>query len=171
MSGHFLSASGSFMRHVMPEPNSGCWLWDGAVFVRKDRRIPYGKAVVGRKQMAAHRRSWQLFRGEIPAGLYVCHKCDIPLCVNPDHLFLGTQFDNMADMIAKGRDTNKRATLRAQRSGDGCPTRKLSSADVREIRKLATPGTLSHRSIGAQFGVSQTQISRIIRGVRWGSVA
>ena len=76
-----------FMRHVSPEPNSGCWLWCGAV--RKDG---YGVAGTGsrlhgsRRIPAAHRFSWELHRGPIPVGQWVLHKCDVKICVNPDHL-------------------------------------------------------------------------------------
>lgn len=74
-----------------------CWLWTGAVagYPGND----YGAFNKGK----AHRFSWELHRGPIPAGLFVLHKCDVTRCVRPDHLFLGTQKDNMQDMVAKGR--------------------------------------------------------------------
>lgn len=84
----------------MPEPNSGCWLWLGA----NDNRFGYGKFCFrGRNQMAT-RVSWFLRHGALPEPkLNMCHKCDTPACVNPDHLFLGTQSDNQLDSIRKGR--------------------------------------------------------------------
>ena len=92
-----------FESFYIPEPNSGCWLWEGRV----DRR-GYGRLKeIGRKFLAAHRLSWTLHRSEIPPGMYVLHKCDTPLCVNPDHLFLGTHLDNMRDMVQKGRARGK----------------------------------------------------------------
>lgn len=83
---------------VEPEPNSGCWLWPG------DTLKGYGRvSYIGTRQ-AAHRVSWLIHRGLIPEGLFVCHKCDVKLCVNPDHLFLGTQVDNMQDWTKKGKN-------------------------------------------------------------------
>lgn len=76
---------------------SGCWLW------RATGGRRYGSLFVDGRREQAHRVSWLLHRGKIPDGLHVLHKCDTPLCVNPDHLFLGTHADNMADMKAKGR--------------------------------------------------------------------
>lgn len=90
----------SFNTKYIPEPNSGCWLWMGAVNSQ-------GRSTVGlpksRKTITAHRLSFLLFKGEVPAGLHVLHKCDIPLYVNPDHLWLGTHQDNMNDCKHKNR--------------------------------------------------------------------
>jgi len=77
---------------------SGCWEWQKAL-----NPNGYGKAYFNGKLRQSHRISWILHRGKIPVGLFVLHHCDNPICVNPDHLFLGTQKDNMHDMIAKGR--------------------------------------------------------------------
>src|ERR1017187_2889980 len=76
-----------------------CWLWVGKKDPQK-RGEPYGSFYVSKQvMMAAHRVSWILEKGPIPFGMFVCHTCDVPLCVKPDHLFLGTQFDNMRDKV------------------------------------------------------------------------
>jgi hypothetical protein len=88
-----------FQALTYPEPNSGCFLFAGPTN-GKD----YGRVWFRGRRDYAHRVSWMLFRGdEITRGLYVCHRCDTPACVNPDHLFLGTCRDNVRDCIAKGR--------------------------------------------------------------------
>lgn len=86
---------------ISPEPISGCWLWMGRV-------NQFGYGTIGIK--LTHRVVWEHEHGPIPNGLYVCHKCDVPLCVNPAHLFLGTQLDNMVDMRCKGRSPKHRKT-------------------------------------------------------------
>ena len=88
-----------FAVKYIPEPNSGCWLWLGA----RDPR-GYGRlSAVTWGQSLAHRVSYELHVGTVPAGLFVCHHCDIPPCVNPEHLFVGTQIDNMVDLARKGK--------------------------------------------------------------------
>lgn len=86
-----------FEQKFTPEPNTGCWLWLGGT-----QAAGYG-FFKHAGDTTAHRSSWILYRGPIPEGLHVLHKCDVRQCVNPDHLFLGTQVDNMKDMAAKGR--------------------------------------------------------------------
>lgn len=87
-----------------PEPNSGCWLWE----LGQARFDGNGVVKHNRRQRIAHRVSYEIFHGPIPAGMFVCHKCDTPLCVNPDHLFLGTPKDNVDDMLRKGRAAHQK---------------------------------------------------------------
>lgn len=141
------------MDKVLEEPNTGCWLWKG--FLEADG---YGRfALPGRKIGAAHRVAWTLFKGDVPTGLFVCHKCDIRDCVNPDHLFLGTPAENHADMKRKGRSTR----------GAKNPRAKLQSAQVLEIHSLLAAGKTTAQ-IARYFGVSLGTIRSIRNGNRWG---
>lgn len=81
----------------IPEPNSGCWIWLGGTGNN------YGKIRFGKEVYPAHRLSWAIANGPIPPGMQICHRCDNPAYINPDHLFAGTQKDNMQDCIKKGR--------------------------------------------------------------------
>jgi len=95
-----------FNEKWVPVTESGCWLWTGAVSGGKASGVQYGYISVGGRSgsgQRAHRVSYQLHNGDIPEGLFVRHKCDNPLCVNPDHLELGTHQDNMQDMAERGR--------------------------------------------------------------------
>jgi hypothetical protein len=147
----------SFAKHLalrtIPEPNSGCLLWTGG-----QSQKGYGAYLTKKKWTLAHRASWEHHRGPIPAGLFVCHKCDVRLCVNPDHLFLGTGADNVADMDAKGR--------RAMRKGEAHPLAKLTNSAVVAIRA----DTRSIRRIAASFGVSSTAIRDIKNRKSWGHI-
>jgi hypothetical protein len=86
-----------FAAQHVPVPEAGCWLWVGTT------TRGYGRIRAFGSTQRAHRVSWLIHRGPIPSGIGVCHRCDTPSCVNPDHLFLGDQRDNLRDMVRKGR--------------------------------------------------------------------
>ena len=93
-----------FEEKYIPEPNSGCWIWLGAISTNNDGYGSIrGEGGNSAKTQNAHRVSYQLYRGYIPADMDICHHCDSPWCVNPDHLFVGTRIDNMQDASQKGR--------------------------------------------------------------------
>lgn len=90
-----------FEASYIPEPNSGCWLWVASLQSSGDKD-GRGAICVDGKSRFAHRVSYELHKGPIPASRYICHRCNNTLCVNPDHLYAGTQKDNVRDMIAAG---------------------------------------------------------------------
>lgn len=126
----------------------------------------YGTATVAGRQMGAHRLAYQIVFGPVPDGLMVCHSCDNRACVNPAHLWLGTNAENMADMARKGRRRGIAGT-----SGENCGAAKLTESQVREIRRRYAAGGVSQRQLGAEYGVSQMPISYIVRRVTWKHVA
>lgn len=116
----------------MPEPNSGCWLWIAAA-----KPPGYGVIGVNGRCSSAHRVSWQLHNGPIPRGMHVCHRCDVPACVNPDHLWLGSHRENMADMVAKGRSLKpSRRKITCHRGHDDWGMEAYGERFCRECRRL-----------------------------------
>lgn len=141
-----------FMRHVDRSNQDGCWLWTGT-------RLPAGYGLfhwkttdtdgIARKSMTASRASYMLHVGPVPDHLHVCHRCDNPPCVNPDHLFIGTAADNTQDMLAKYRHSKTRRPHTR--------VRKLSDDDVRAIRSDPRSAT----EIAAAFGCSALNVYNI----------
>lgn len=143
---------------------NGCWFWLGAKhsFGHGRFRAGPGKG----KMWMAHRFAWFLTNGDIPSGLQVLHKCDNPFCVNPDHLFLGTQADNMADMKFKNRQARGKehgSALHAEnwKRGAKHPQAKFSESQIREIRNLKQEGWTTD-ALMSRFQVSRSAICRII---------
>jgi hypothetical protein len=139
---HGMSSEEKFNLYWIPEPILGCWLWHGAT-----TSAGYGHIQIDRKDIPAHRLSWELANGSIPEDMNVCHRCDNTHCVNPAHLFLGTFKENSRDMVNKGR----------------CFKSKLSRLQAREI----AAATGSHASIAKKYGVTPENISQIRRGLTW----
>jgi hypothetical protein len=145
------------------ERGADCWEWQG-------NKTMAGYGTIRRTGktggiMYAHRLSWEIHYGAIPPGAVVCHRCDNPPCVRPDHLFIGTQADNMADMYSKGR---------CQPHGPENPIRgsahkltRLSDEQVREIRTMYSTRAADQRSIASLFGISQSSVSAIVLRKRW----
>ncbi len=134
-----------FEPRVQPEPNSGCYLWAGAIGADG-----YGTTRYEGRTWRAHRLSLALSDGNSVDGVVVCHKCDTPSCVNPEHLFAGTQAENVRDMAAKGRSN---LTGRA----------RLSADVVQAIRS----STERPSAIGRRFGICASTVSKIRSGKRW----
>jgi hypothetical protein len=143
------------MEYSMPEPNSGCWLWLRFCDARGYGRIHYkGQAAL------AHRVAYECIRGAIPPKLHLCHKCDNPGCVNPDHMFVGTPADNVADMLRKGRESR---APRPYHQGRGNPNAKITEDVVRAI--LLSP--LKQREAAAAFGVAPSWVQRVRKREVW----
>jgi hypothetical protein len=136
-----------FWRKVRKAGPDDCWLWQGAVVKANGHghlRVDRGHTVL------AHRLSWEMEKGSLDADAVLCHRCDTPRCVNPGHLFVGTQQVNVADMVAKGR--NSKPPVR----------RRLSPEDVAAIRRARQMGT-PLKTLAARFAVHHTTILRAAR--------
>lgn len=135
--------------------------WDG-----------YGRVSVKGHLNLAHRVAWEKAHGPIPDGLQVLHRCDNPPCVNVDHLFLGTRFDNMQDAAAKGRfrsEARRKANRQKStgRTGELNNNARLTADQADEIRRRYAAGGISMRALGAEFGIHNGTVSKIVRGLRY----
>jgi hypothetical protein len=140
-----------FENSYIPEPNSGCWLWIASA----RNESGYGSFSVNGRNELAHRVSWMIHKGPIPDGLQALHRCDNRWCVNPEHLFLGTNADNVADKESKGRG--------GQPVGSRHWSAKLRDADVVKIRA----DKRSAYVIGPEFGLNPATVNRIRSRQTW----
>lgn len=134
-----------------------CWEWKALI-----NDSGYGLFPHERRSLRAHRVAWSLVNGPIPKGLQVCHHCDNRKCVNPDHLYVGTQKDNIADMMDRDRGSGQFTVERNPK-----PKTKLTRDQVLEVRRLGAQGALSQKEIGRRFGIRQTNVSKILRRESW----
>jgi hypothetical protein len=144
-----------FVGRYEPDPFGGCLLWVG-----KRNDDGYGKFNRESYRGLAHRKSYEVAIGPIPDGCVVMHTCDVSCCVNPNHLRAGTQLDNIADRVAKGRSRG------GDRSGENSRVAKLNWDMVRQIRTRAENGE-SHGSIAKDFPVSRSAITAVVAGKKW----
>lgn len=143
----------NFYDNTMPVTETGCIIW-----MRSTTRAGYGRVSgADGKQVLAHRLSYKMKFGEIPAGKMVCHRCDTPSCVNPDHLFLGTAAQNMADMVRK-----KRSASGTRNAGS-----KFNGRDVTQIKAMLAGCNMTQQQIANKFNVHQTTISKIKLGLTY----
>jgi hypothetical protein len=146
----------AFRKKIKIDEKTGCWNWTGA----RHSSGEYGSvSFAGHCNQLAHRVSWKIFRRQDPGKSFVCHKCDNRLCVNPDHLFLGTQTDNMRDMERKGRSRHPRCEEHGRA--------KLTMKEVEKIRALYDGG-MAIRAIAREFTkVNRTSIAHIVHRRTW----
>lgn len=159
-----------FWLQVQKKSAVGCWEWTGMFSGNGYGAITDKRS--GRGQLGAHRVSWEIHNGPIPAGLWVLHHCDTPRCVNPSHLFLGDVRANVADRDRKGRGISpERARHTAnRRRGELAPGAKLSAAAVSQIR-LDYPAVRSYRRLASLYGVTPAQVRNVVKRRAWKHVA
>lgn len=158
-----------FWSYVDKNAGTDCWLWRG------DRsKFGYGRFLFLGERTQAHRYAYELAHGPISEGLVLCHKCDVPECVNPEHMFVGTQKDNIQDCVRKGRwpvgqahwcSRKPELVKRGERAGNS----KLSEAQVTEIYRLCCSGS-SYSEVAALLGINRATAVQIHKGKTWNHV-
>lgn len=149
---YHLSTEERFWSSVNKKGDNECWEWKGNL-----ERNGYGVFNSIQSHFKAHRCAWEFVNGRIPDGLYICHKCDNRKCVNPSHLFIGTQGDNLRDMVSKGRGNFN--PLR----GEKHPRHKLTDIQIRSMRQEYEDG-MSCIELGKKYGVHKAQATKIVFG-------
>lgn len=147
-----LSPASAIVTFGIPEPNTGCLLWSGPT-----QANCYGAIKCDGRWQLAHRVAYQLAFGPFPDELCVCHKCDTPGCIEPAHLFLGTNADNHRDKV------NKQRQPRGETNGKA----KLTANEVEAIRRLYATGKYSQADLARQYGLRRQSIDLIVTGVNW----
>lgn len=147
------------------DKETGCWNWKTSLKI-KNRFKAYGTLYIGsradntRKSVRAHRYSYIIFIGEIKEGMFICHKCDNPMCVNPDHLFMGTRQDNVNDREYKNRNNHV--------FGESSASSKLTNEQVLEIIEKYATGKYTQRSLAKEFNLKDhSTIGSILRRETW----
>ena len=151
------STTDRFWAKVDIRSDNECWVWTAS------QRRGYGVLNIHGIPRLAHRVSYALNVGSIPDELLVCHRCDNPSCVNPDHLFLGTVQDNADDCKMKGRESH------AGLQGEAHGMAKLSAIEVLEIRRLSSSGW-QRKQVASHFNVSRSTVNQIVRRKTWRSI-
>lgn len=149
-----------FEEKFIPEPNSGCWLWTGALDWNG-----YARFALNGRNCKASRVAYLILKCEDPGEMLVLHRCDVRSCVNPGHLYLGDQKQNMEDADARGRRRYLRGRENPNR-GSRNHASKLKEAQVREIKSLI--GKISYQKLAERYAVATSSIQGIANGKRWG---
>jgi hypothetical protein len=148
-----ISDTQRFFKHIKKKKN-GCWEWTGQL-----HKTGYGRFLFqGKRGFLSHRVSWIIHKGDIIDNLFVCHHCDNRKCVNPDHLFLGTNNDNIQDRTLKNRSNRP--------FGNKFTPRKINERQVKEIKKFLGAG-ISRKKISEIYNISIGQVTKISLGIRW----
>jgi hypothetical protein len=144
-----------FWSKVKIDSSDKCWEWNGG---KKGGDLARGAFYYQGKSIHAHRFSWMLLNGEIPFGIQVQHTCDNGSCVNPNHLYLGTQSENLKDAFRRKR---------RDQHGENHTHNILNNRQVLEIRGRYESGDISQRALGEEYGVARTTIEHIVIGKNW----